>query len=79
MITHAVTYFSKKSLPRKQKSTIEECLAEIEAFQVYLATIGKEFTIQTDLRALQWFTKFKDTLTDVVESGVVTILIPSAA
>ena len=60
---HPVAYFSRKLLPREQKyATIEkECLAiklGIEAFQVYL--LGKEFTIQTDHRALQWLTRFKD-------------------
>ena len=30
----------------------------IEAFQVYL--LGRELVIQTDHRALQWLTKFKD-------------------
>ena len=53
---HPVAYFSRKLLPREQKyATIEkECLAiklGIEAFQVYL--LGKEFTIQTDHKALQ--------------------------
>ena len=60
---HPVAYFSRKLLPREQKyATIEkECLAiklGVEAFQVYL--LGNEFTIQTDHRALQWLTKFKD-------------------
>ena len=60
---HPVAYFSRKLLPREQKyATIEkECLAiklGIETFQVYL--LGKEFTIQTDHRALQWLTRFKD-------------------
>ena len=48
---------------REQRyATVEkECLAirlEVEAFQVYL--LGREFIIQTDHRALQWLTKFKD-------------------
>jgi len=56
-------FFSKKLLPREQRfSTVEkECLAVklgVEAFQVYL--LGREFVIQTDHRALQWLTKFKD-------------------
>ena len=60
---HPVAYFSRKLLPREQKyATIEkECLViklGIKAFQVYL--LGKEFTIQTDHRALQWLTRFKD-------------------
>ena len=60
---HSVAYFSRKLLPREQKYvTIEkECLViklGVEAFQVYL--LGNEFTIQTDYRALQWLTKFKD-------------------
>ena len=57
---HPVAY---KLLPREQRyATVEkECLAiklGVEAFQVYL--LGREFIIQTDHRALQWLTKFKD-------------------
>ena len=60
---HPVAYFSRKLLPWELKyATIEkECLAiklGIEEFQVYL--LGKEFTIQTDHRALQWLASFKD-------------------
>ena len=59
---HPVAYFSRKLLPREHKyATIgKECLAiklGIEAFQVYLP--GKEFTVETDHRALQWHTRFK--------------------
>ena len=57
---HPVAYFSRKLLPREQKyATVEkECLAiklGIEKFSVYL--MGREFTIQTDHRALQWLSK----------------------
>ena len=60
---HPVAYFSRKLLPREQRyATVEkECLAiklGVEVFQVYL--LGREFIIQTDHRALQWLTKFKN-------------------
>ncbi|XP_065901363.1 uncharacterized protein [Dysidea avara] len=60
---HPVSFFSKKLLPREQRfSTVEkECLAVklgIEAFEVYL--LGRQFVIQTDHRALQWLTKFRN-------------------
>ena len=60
---HPVAYFSRKLLPTEQRYAIveKECLAiklGVEAFQVYL--LGREFVIQTDHRALQWLTKFKD-------------------
>ena len=60
---HPVAYFGRKLLPREQRyATVEkECLAiklRVKAFQVYL--LGREFIVQTDHRALQWFTKFKD-------------------
>ena len=55
--------FSRKLLPREQRyATVEKEFLVIklgvEAFQVYL--LGREFIIQTDHRALQWLTKFKD-------------------
>jgi len=58
-----VAFFSRKLLLREQRfSTVEkECLAVklgVEAFQVYL--LGRKFVIQTDHRALQWLTKFKN-------------------
>ena len=60
---HPVAYFSRKLLPREQKyATIKkECLAiklGMEAFRVY--SLGKDFTIHTDHRALKWLTRFKD-------------------
>ena len=60
---HPVAYFSRKLLPREEKySTIEkECLAIKLAtynFRVYL--LGRQFTIQTDHRALEWLDKLKD-------------------
>ena len=58
-----VAYFSRKLLPREEKfSTIEkECLAiklACQAFCVYI--LGREFTIQTDHRALEWLNKLKE-------------------
>ena len=55
-----IAYFSRKLLPRECRySTVEkECLAiklGVEAFKVYL--LGKEFTIQTDHRALVWLNR----------------------
>ena len=60
---HPVAYFSRKLLPREEKfSTIEkECLAiklACQAFRVYI--LGREFTIQTDHRALEWLNKLKE-------------------
>ena len=62
-LDHSVAYFSRKLLPREKKFTVieKECVAiklGVEAFTVYL--IGKEFTIQTDHRALQWLSKFQN-------------------
>ena len=58
-----VAYFSRKLLPREVRySTVEkECLAiklGIETFKVYL--LGRQFTIQTDHRALMWLNKLKE-------------------
>ena len=55
-----IAYFSRKLLPREQKFSVieKECLTiklGIETFAVYL--IGREFSIQTDHRALQWLSK----------------------
>ena len=60
---HPVAYFSRKLLPREQRySTIEkECLAiklATHAFRVYL--LGRQFTIQTDHRALEWLDRLKE-------------------
>ena len=60
---HPVAYFSRKLLPREQRySTVEkECLAiklGVRAFQVYL--LGRQFTVQTDHRALQWLDRLKE-------------------
>ena len=56
--------YSSKLLPREERySTIEKkCLAikkAIQAFQVYL--LGREFTIRTDHRSLEWLDRMKDT------------------
>ena len=61
---HPIAYFSRKLLPREQRySTVEkECLAiklGTQAFRVYL--LGRQFTIQTDHRALQWLDRLKET------------------
>ena len=58
-----IAYFSRKLLPRECRySTVEkECLAiklGVEAFKVYL--LGKEFTIQTDHRALVWLNRLRE-------------------
>ena len=61
---HPVAYFSRKLLPREEKfSTIEEkeCLAikcACQTFRVYI--LCREFTIQTDHRALEWLNKRKE-------------------
>jgi len=58
-----VAYFSKKLLPREEKyATLEkECLAiklAIHNFRSYL--LGKQFTVQTDHRALEWLHRSKE-------------------
>ena len=58
-----VAYYSRKLLPREENySTIEkECLAiklAVQAFRVYL--LGRQFTIQTDHRALEWLDRVKE-------------------
>ena len=60
---HPVSFYSRKLLPREEKyATVEkECLAirdAVNAFKVYL--LGRQFTIQTDHRALEWLNKLKD-------------------
>ena len=54
---------SRKLLRREQRySTIQkECLAiklDTQAFRVYL--LGKPFTVQTDLRALEWLNNVRE-------------------
>ena len=60
---HPIAYFSRKYTSREQNySTIEkECLAiklATHAFRVYL--LGREFTVETDHRALEWLHRLKD-------------------
>ena len=60
---HPVAYFSRKLLPREVRySTIEkECLAiklAVQSFRVYL--LGREFTVQTDHRSLEWMDRLKE-------------------
>ena len=64
---HPVAYFSRKLLPREQMYAVneKEYLAiklGVETFAVYL--LGREFTIQTDHRALQWLSGCKDLTVD---------------
>ncbi|XP_014880742.1 trace amine-associated receptor 4-like [Poecilia latipinna] len=61
---HPVAYISRKLLPRERRyATVEkEALAikwALDSFKYYL--LGREFTLQTDHRALQWLEKMKDT------------------
>ena len=60
---HPLGYFSRKLLPREERySTMEkECLAikfGTQAFRVYL--LGRNFTIQTDHRSLEWLDRLKE-------------------
>ena len=60
---HPLGYFSRKLLPREERySTVEkECLAiklGTQAFRVYL--LGRDFTIQTDHRSLEWLDRLKE-------------------
>lgn len=62
---HKVAFFSRKLLPRETKyATVEkECLAiklGIQTFRMYL--MGREFTIETDHRSLEWFDRLKDSI-----------------
>ena len=61
---HPNAFFSRKLLPREERySTVEkECLAiklALQAFRVYL--LGRQFTVQTDHRSLEWLHRFRDT------------------
>ena len=58
-----VAYISRKLFPRETRySVVElECLAvkwALDTFKYYL--LGREFTLETDHRALQWLGKMKD-------------------
>ena len=62
-VERPIAYYSKKLLPREERSSVieKECLAikaGVAAFQVYL--LGRPFTIQTDHRALVWLNQLKD-------------------
>ncbi|XP_037831815.1 uncharacterized protein LOC119617061 isoform X2 [Kryptolebias marmoratus] len=61
---HPVAFISRKLFPREVRySTIEkEALAikwALDSFKYYL--LGREFTLETDHKALQWIEKMKDT------------------
>ncbi|XP_023814763.2 uncharacterized protein LOC111947970 [Oryzias latipes] len=61
---HPVAYISRKLLPREIHYSIveKEALAvkwAMDSFKYYL--LGREFTLETDHRALQWLEKMKDT------------------
>lgn len=58
-----VAYLSRKLFPRETRySAVElECLAvkwALESLKYYL--LGREFTVETDHRALRWLDKIKD-------------------
>ncbi|KAK7888647.1 hypothetical protein WMY93_024207 [Mugilogobius chulae] len=60
---HPVAYISRKLFPREVKySTVEkEALAikwALDSFRYYL--LGREFTLETDHKALQWLERMKD-------------------
>ena len=62
-VEHPIAFHSRKLIPREERySTVEkECLAIKAAthnFRVYL--LGRQFTIQTDHRALEWLDRLKD-------------------
>ncbi|XP_051236276.1 uncharacterized protein LOC127352145 [Dicentrarchus labrax] len=61
---HPVAFISRKLLPREVRySTVEkEALAikwALDSYKYYL--LGREFTLQTDHKALQWLQRMKDT------------------
>ncbi|XP_034565107.1 uncharacterized protein LOC117830889 isoform X4 [Notolabrus celidotus] len=61
---HPVAYISRKLFPREVRySTVEkEALAikwALDSFRYYL--LGREFTLETDHRALQWMQRMRDT------------------
>ncbi|KAK2908410.1 hypothetical protein Q8A73_009483 [Channa argus] len=58
---HPVAYISRKLFPREVRySTVEkEALAIKWALEYYL--LGREFTLETDHKALQWLERMKDT------------------
>lgn len=61
---HPVAYISRKLFPREVRySTVEkEALAikwALDSFKYYL--LGREFTLETDHKALQWLERMKDT------------------
>uniref|UniRef100_A0A8C5GD01 Gypsy retrotransposon integrase-like protein 1 n=1 Tax=Gouania willdenowi TaxID=441366 RepID=A0A8C5GD01_GOUWI len=61
---HPVAFISRKLFPREVRySTVEkEALAvkwAMDSFKYYL--LGREFTLETDHKALQWLEKMKDT------------------
>ncbi|KAJ8277939.1 hypothetical protein GJAV_G00081910 [Gymnothorax javanicus] len=61
---HPVAYISRKLFPREVRySTVEkEALAikwALDSFRYYL--LGREFTLETDHKALQWMERMKDT------------------
>ena len=62
-VEHPIAYFSRKLLPIEEHyATIEkECLAiklSVQAFRYYL--LGRQFTIQTDHRSLEWLDRLKE-------------------
>ena len=62
-VEHPIAFYSRKLIPREERySTVEkECFAIKAAthnFRVYL--LGRQFTIQTDHRALEWLDRLKD-------------------
>jgi hypothetical protein len=59
---HPIVYLSGKMLPREENYSVaeKECLAivwAIDKLQYYL--FGRQFTVMTDHRSLQWLDKFK--------------------
>ena len=59
---HPIAYYSRKLLQREERYSVveKECLAirlGVQAFRVYL--LGREFTILTDHRCLEWLDRLK--------------------